>query len=199
MHGHQSERPFELPADLPHRLRRITARRIRLREQMGDDLGVGLGRQIVAALGKFGAQRGKVLDDAVVHDGDAPRIVEMRVGIGIGGSAVGGPTGVPDPCGPGRKGLLHQRLLQIDELPGLLHGGKPAVRENGDARGVVTPVFEALEPRDDNIKRGLPTDVTDDSTHNDPFVVALPSLGIVAEGTRGGRDHSSAASGVALT
>ena len=42
--------------------------------QVGDDLGVGLAVEDVAALAQFGAQLVVVFDDAVVYQGDARRI-----------------------------------------------------------------------------------------------------------------------------
>ena len=39
-------------------------------EQMGDNFGVGLARENMSAAFEFLAQLGKILDDAVVHDGD---------------------------------------------------------------------------------------------------------------------------------
>ena len=42
------------------------------------------------------AQLDEVLDDAVVHDGDAPRAVDVRVGVLLARLAVRRPARVPD-------------------------------------------------------------------------------------------------------
>ena len=46
--------------------------------------------------------------------------VEVRVGVAVGGRAVGGPPGVPDADGAGQRRALGQRLLQVAELAGPL-------------------------------------------------------------------------------
>ena len=68
----------------------------------------------MAALGQLGAQRGEVLDDAVVDDGDPAGVVQVRVGVGVGRAAVGGPAGVPDAgaCRPAAAGP--ELLLQVE-------------------------------------------------------------------------------------
>jgi hypothetical protein len=63
-------------------------------EQVGDGLGVGLGREGVALGLQLAAQLFEVLDDAVVHHGEAAG--DVRVGVALGGHAVGGPAGVGD-------------------------------------------------------------------------------------------------------
>lgn len=165
VHGDQGEGAFQPPAHLPHGLREIAGRREPLRQQVCHDLGVRLGLQPVSALGQLGAERGEVLDDAVVHDGHAPRVVEVRVGVGVGGPAVGRPPGVPEPRGTGRQRMPDQLLLQIDELPGLLDGRQAAVREHGDPGRVVAAVLQPLESGDDHIERRLRSHVTHNSAH----------------------------------
>src|SRR5216684_4164760 len=61
---------------------------------MRDHLGVGLRAEIGALFLQLLAQLAKVLDDAVVDDGET--IGGMGVRVGFGGAAVSRPTGVPD-------------------------------------------------------------------------------------------------------
>ncbi len=164
--GDEGEGPFQPPAHLPHGVREVPARRERLGQQMRDDLGVRLGLQGVAAPGQFAPQGREVLDDPVVDDGDPARVVQVGVGVGVGGRPVRRPPRVPDPGPPGRQRPVPQLLLQIDELARLLRGGEPAVREHGDTSRVVAPVFEALESCDDDVLRRLPSDITHDSAHS---------------------------------
>jgi hypothetical protein len=117
------------------------------------------------ALRQLGPQQREVLDDPVVHDRDPARVVEMRVGIGVGRTAVRGPTGVPDTGRTARQRPLDQLLLQIDQLPRLLRGGKTAVRQHGDAPRVVPPVFEPFQPGHHDIERRLRPHVSHDSAH----------------------------------
>ena len=48
-------------------------------DEMGDDFGVGLGRELDALLLQLFAQLAEILDDAVVHDRDLVGRVRMRV------------------------------------------------------------------------------------------------------------------------
>ena len=63
-------------------------------QQMGDDFGVGVRGEHVARRLQAGAQFLMVLDDAVMHHGQA--IGDVRMGIAFGGHAVGGPARVGD-------------------------------------------------------------------------------------------------------
>jgi hypothetical protein len=66
-------------------------------DELGHDLGVGLGLEADLRLFELPLQLAKVLDDAVVDHGQPFRGVRVRVG--LVGLAVGGPTGVADPDG----------------------------------------------------------------------------------------------------
>ena len=87
---------------------------------------------------ELGAQRGEVLDDAVVDDGDLARGVAVRVGVAVGRPAVGGPAGVADArcCPSSAAGVgLGQRLLEVGEPARAPADRQPAVAvEQRDAR-----------------------------------------------------------------
>jgi hypothetical protein len=61
-------------------------------DQVGDDFGIRLRRERVSLCEQLDAQRGMVLDDAVVHHRDIAGDMRMRV-TGIG-CAMRGPAGV---------------------------------------------------------------------------------------------------------
>ena len=68
-------------------------------DEVGDDLGVGFGLELVA-LGDEGLLELEiVLDDAVVDDDEGAGAVAVGVGILFRGPAVGGPAGVADAVG----------------------------------------------------------------------------------------------------
>ena len=84
-----------------------------------------------------------VLDDAVVDHGDA-RGGLVRVGVGLGDRAVGGPAGVGD-AGVAFGGGLGQQLIELGHLAhaaALLQG---AVAQHGEAGGIIAAVFEAVQ------------------------------------------------------
>ena len=134
-------------------------------EQVGDGLGVGLGREGVALGLQARAQLGEVLDDAVVHHGEAAG--DVRVGVALGGHAVGGPAGVGDADagleagGVGLGGEFGHAAdgAQAGEL-GLAFG-----LQDGQAGGVIAAVFQlaqTFEQHGDDVATG---NGGDDATH----------------------------------
>ena len=121
----QGERALQTAAHQPHGLGEVAAGGELLGEQMGDDLGVRLGGQVVAALGQFGAEGGEVLDDAVVDDGDPARVVEMRMRVGVGRPAVGGPAGVADPVVPAGNGRSTSSFSRLTSFPAFFAAASP--------------------------------------------------------------------------
>ena len=66
-------------------------------DQVGDDLGVGLGAEPVALGLELASQLGVVLDDPVGDDLDLVVAVAMRMRVLLGDPPVGGPAGVREP------------------------------------------------------------------------------------------------------
>ena len=89
-------------------------------DQVHGDLGVGVAGELDAGGFQLGAQRGEVLDDAVVDDGDLAGGVAVRVGVAVGGAAVGGPAGVADAGGAAEcwRRRLGERRLQVGQPAG---------------------------------------------------------------------------------
>ena len=77
---------------------------------MGNNLGVGFAAEASALFLKLLAQFAEILDDAVMHDREP--FGRVRVGVVLGGTAVGRPAGVPDAAGTGKR-LTGQPLLKI--------------------------------------------------------------------------------------
>jgi len=73
--------------------------------QVSDDLGVSFSGELVAFLLQLFLQLEIVFDDSVMDDDDLAGAVAMRVGILLGGAAVGGPTRVADAVGAVQRGL----------------------------------------------------------------------------------------------
>jgi hypothetical protein len=131
-----------------------------------DELGVGVARDLGAALLEAGAQREVVLDDAVVDDDDRSRDVRMRVHLGW--PPVGRPARVTDADAAGQRSGRELRL----EVPQLADRTDDldvtALDVHRHARGVVAAVLEPLEPVDEDGRSLLRPDVPDDSTHTMP-------------------------------
>ena len=117
---HQREGALEPPAHRAYGLRQVVDDLELVGDQERDDLGVGLRHHLVTLALELGAQRGEVLDDAVVDDGDPAGGVEVRVGVAVVGRAVGGPAGVAD-AGVGLGQRVRLELgIEVDQLAGLL-------------------------------------------------------------------------------
>ena len=131
---------------------------------MRDDLGVGFGREGVALRLELALQFEVILDDAVVHDDDAPRAVAVGMGIFLGWPAVRRPSRVADAIqAVNRPGL--DLLLEVGELARRSAQGDALRTYDRHARGVVAAIFhppQSVEQHGHNRPR---TDVPNDSAH----------------------------------
>jgi hypothetical protein len=129
---------------------------------MQHDLGIGLGLEDRALLLEHLAQLAEILDDAVMHDGDA--FGGMRMGVVLGRLAVGGPAGVTDPGMTVERGIV-QPLLEILQLA----LGTPPVEllafQRRDPCGIVTAIFQPLQGIDQLLRDGCAPQNADYAAH----------------------------------
>ncbi|MNI62711.1 hypothetical protein D3C73_1180420 [compost metagenome] len=93
---------------------------------------------------------------------DAPGLV--RVGVGLGGGAVGGPAGVADADGPGDR-ISRQDGLQLADLAlGATALDAPAVL-HGDAGGIIAAILQPLQAVDQARDDGAGSGDADDAAH----------------------------------
>ena len=144
------------------RLDRRTALLHLVGDEMRDHFAVGLGRELGALGFELAAQLAEILDDAVVHDGEAVGRVRMRVGLVR--PAVGRPAGVAD-ADRAIERLAREFLFQISELALGAPAREHAVLEGGDAGGIIAAVFEALERIDQQRRDRLAADDSDNAAH----------------------------------
>jgi hypothetical protein len=143
-------------------------------DEVRDHLGVGLAREHVAARLKRRTERLVVLDDAVVHDGDAPRarhgrvlaraVREMRMRVVHGRRAVRRPARMRDPGRPDHAVAPDQRVELGDAL-GAARALEAAVLPDGHAAAVVAAVLEALQALDQDRDDVPGADRCNDSAH----------------------------------
>jgi hypothetical protein len=150
--------------------------------ELRDHLGVGVGGHLHAVGQELGPQLGGVLDDAVVRHGQVAGGVDMGMGVGVGGLAVGGPTGVAD----ADRALqpLGQRRDQLVDPPGPLVHLQARRAHDGDARRVVAPVLQALEALDQHRHGVTVADISDDPAHDDLLAVDDPAELPAGQGRR---------------
>jgi hypothetical protein len=134
-------------------------------DEVGDDLSVGFGSELVAFLDQFLFERKIVLDDAVVDDDNATRAVPVRVGVLFGRTAVGGPPRVPDAISA-IEGLVADDLFEVAELAfGAADLKTFAVAGDGYTGRVIASIFQASEAVNDDRDNLFLADVTDDAAH----------------------------------
>src|SRR5699024_2987018 len=173
---------FEFGRGDPHRGGQVTGFAVVLGQLGGGDLGVGVGEEFDALGDEVLLQVGEVLDDAVVDEGELAVIGQVRVGVAVGGSAVGGPPGVADAGLRGRQRVGFDLVGQGGEFSGPLRRSEFAVGgDESDAGGVVASVFEPLQPSEHDIERQMVGIVNGgfgyiayDSTHEGNFTHSRP-------------------------
>jgi hypothetical protein len=129
------------------------------------NLGVGIGSESMATPLKTRFQLEVILEDPVVDHGDASFAVAMGVSIRLRGTAVGRPTGMPEPAGTPERRILDQ-LLQVGDLAYASATLERRLALHHDARRIVAAILETLETPEQNGNRIATTDVTNDSAHS---------------------------------
>ena len=123
-------------------------------DEVGQDLGVGVGDQGVALSNEPAGQLDVILDDAVVHQCHAARTVKMRRGVELGGMTVRGPAGVPHPsrAPPGqRDGGRSQRGHRVCAI-GDPHAIDRLRRDQRHTSRVISSVLEPLEAIEEDVE-----------------------------------------------
>src|SRR5262245_7650077 len=129
---------------------------------MRDDFCVGVGLELGALRGEFLAQLAEILDDAVMHDGDA--LGRMGMGVGLVGPAVGRPSRVRDPDPPIER-LAGKARLEVLQLALGAAALEMTTFERGYASRIIAAVLEPLERIEEMPCHRLPPQNSDDSAH----------------------------------
>ena len=129
-HG-ERERALQPRRRVIHGAHRIAAALQLAGDEMGDHLGVGVAGEHRALRDQLFLQLAEILDDAVMHDRD--EVGRMRMRVGFGRLAVGGPAGMAD----AGRAVERRSLQQLLEIAQLALGATPAelaILDGGDAR-----------------------------------------------------------------
>ena len=163
VHDREGVRTLELAEGVTDGIGEVAL--VRLLDEVGDRLRVGLRGEDVAARLESVAQLAEVLDDPVVDDRDGARAVAMRMGVQVVRPAVRRPAGVGQPDrGVGRA--IGEGGLEVDQLARpLLDEQVAGVVDEGDPGRIVAAVLEPLEPLDEDGARLPRTRVADDAAH----------------------------------
>jgi len=115
-------------------------------DEMGDNLGVGVAGEGGAFGDQLILQLAIILDDAVMHDRNV--VGHVRMGVRLGGLAVGRPAGMPYTDLAQQRRRFQPRL----EIAQLAFGAPPpklAMLHGGDAGGIVAAIFQPLQRIDE--------------------------------------------------
>jgi hypothetical protein len=144
-------------------------------DEMADDLGVGLGGELVTVRPQVTPQLRVVFDDPVEDDVDLVLAVAVRMGVLLGDPAVGGPARVPEADRRRRggdrdraaavRGMLLDSGPQVRQVADGAHAVDPAVRDHRNAGRVIASVLELLQPCDQQISARSVTHISDDAAH----------------------------------
>ncbi len=132
---------------------------------MREHLGVGVGAEFVSGLEQFFPERIVIFDDAVVNNGDFAGAVEVRMGIAIGRRPVRGPARVGN-AKTSRRRLGFQEARETLVNPAFfLAQEQIAVLHHGDARAVVTAIFQPPQSFEQDGRDFFFSDVSNDAAH----------------------------------
>lgn len=106
-----------------------------------------------------------VLDHAVVHDRDMPRLVEVRVRIDIARRTMGRPASVPDPAAPRHWLGGQERCKPFLDLALALPDNERFGFQQCYPGTVITPVFQPAQAFEKDGACEPAAHVTDDSAH----------------------------------
>ncbi len=104
-----------------------------LRDEVGQNFGIGFGFEDIALGEKALLQFLKVFDDAVVDDSQIAVAADMRMGVALGGHAVRGPAGMPDAVDGQRIGIMGKFFLKRRQFPFGLDDVQLAALHEADA------------------------------------------------------------------
>src|SRR5579863_3071065 len=132
---------------------------------MSDDLGVGLGGELMPFLGEFLLQAEVVLDDAVVDNHNLSGAVAVRMGVLFGRSTMRRPSRVSDAI-RSMKRLLANRFFEVAKLAfGATDFEAIPVPANGDPRRIVAAILHPSQSLDDDRDDTFLADVTNNAAH----------------------------------
>ena len=121
-------------------------------DKVAQDLRVGLRDQDMAVGQQLGGEGRMVLDDAVVDKGQPAGAVEMGMGVARRRAAMGRPTGVAHTGAAVERSIFAEGAQVVDRMRPLGRPCSPqgSVGREGNAGGVVSPVFEPAQTFEDD-------------------------------------------------
>ncbi len=147
----------------PHRREQVGAVIEGMVDQVGDQLGIGVRFDRIAARQQLGAQLGMIFDNAVVHHRHAVG-GDMGMRVALARRAVGGPAGVSQTQRPLQR-MGFQRLGQHLDLAHGAHPLEALSAQNHHTSRVIATVFQTPQALQQDGRYIALRDGADDATH----------------------------------
>ena len=156
------------PAALQH-ARRLTQRlhhvaAVQVMQQMRDNLRIRLGNKHAPLPFQEFPQPLMILNDAIMHQGNVALYIRMGMRVQIAGLPMGGPPGMTD----AQVAMQRMRLQPVPEILqpalGLAHLNLALIHHR-DTRAVISPIFQVLQPAQQNLLRAAWTHISYNSAH----------------------------------
>ena len=135
--------------------------------QLGYHFAVSLGNEIDTFLLQPFFDLQVVFDDPVVHNRDFVLAAQVRVGVDVRWFAVSGPPGVADTDCARNRLLVHQ-LLEGGQAAFLLYNTKALLIHHRNAGRIIPPVFQALQPIENDRHSAFVSHITNNAAHINP-------------------------------
>ena len=141
-------------------------------DEVGEDFGVGFGKEEVSGSGEFIAEGTMVFNDAIVNESDAVFFTCVWVRVLGGRWSVGGPAGVGDAAIRFREVgfVFAEEAGEFLDLAFAFTNDDLVFGFDGDTGGVVAAIFESFETADEDGKSRAYAGVCYDAAHDLRFV-----------------------------
>src|SRR5580658_10232260 len=100
-----------------------------------------------------------------MHDRDLAGLIQVRMGILVGGWAVRGPSGVPDACGTGRRVRAQENGQPFVDASLFLANVELGAAQYGKPRAVIAAILKAAQSLHQNRAGVFFSDVSNDAAH----------------------------------
>ena len=149
-------------------------------QQVDNHLGVGLRGEGLAVGDEGGTQGVRILNDAVVDEGEAPVRAGMGVGVRDRRATMGRPAGVSDARKRVGRRLRVELFGEVDKLAERATHVEAIRGRQGNTRRVVPAIFEARQATEDNLATTLgrlTCNMSNNSAHSTHSNTPNPSCG----------------------
>jgi len=137
---------------------------------MSEDFGVGFGSKITITVpNQLIFQRLVIFDHSVVHECQFPSRVEMRMGVLVRWLSMRRPPSVAYTESSVRRFFRHE-FSQLSDSPGALARFDAIAVNDRNPRGIVTAIFQAAQPIEQDGSCLRTSDVSDNATHAEESV-----------------------------